>query len=217
MRREVPWRQVFAYLLASALCAAMVLYRAGVTGRIAYAWLVVPNLVLAWMPFGFSLAIHLMKAMGWRSRLVFGAAGALWLAFFPNAPYIVTDLVHLTYIRDAIPIYFDIALVALAAWTGLGLGFSSLMILQEMVAESLGRWAGWGFAVVAWVLGSIGVYLGRVERWNSWDLLRSPMAIIADTIGALSGEALLMMATYAVVPMTLYLAFCAVRGPRTRG
>ncbi|MDF2630151.1 MAG: hypothetical protein K0R39_3982 [Symbiobacteriaceae bacterium] len=204
---KMPWRLIFSYLLCSALCSAMVVYRYAVTGKTTYAWLVVPNLVLAWMPFGFAVALELV---GWRRRWVSLALGGLWLLFFPNAPYIVTDFVHLTWVNDLVSIYFDIALVGLAAVTGLGLGFNSLAILQDQVERSFSRAVGWVFVLATWVLTSVGIYLGRVERWNSWDALRSPLAILADVAAAArGGELLPIIASFSLVMAVLYVTFRA--------
>ncbi|HYF80830.1 MAG TPA: DUF1361 domain-containing protein [Symbiobacteriaceae bacterium] len=209
---KMPWNVVLAYLLCSALCSAMVLYRYAVTGKTTYAWLVVPNLVLAWMPFGFALAIELGRGLGWRSRGAYLVLGGLWLLFFPNAPYIVTDLIHLVYIKDAVSIYFDIALVALAALTGLGLAFHSLGMVHDWVERAAGRVAGWAFVAAIWGLSSVGIYLGRVERWNSWDALRSPLLIFEHLLAALrGGELLPIVVSFTLVPAVLYVAFRARR------
>lgn len=212
LRAKIPWRVVLAYLLCSALCSAMVLYRYAVTGVTTYAWLVVPNLVLAWIPYGFSLAIEAARSLGWRSRGLYLGLGALWLLFFPNAPYIVTDLIHLTAVRDGVSLYFDIALIALAAATGLGLAFSSLAILQDLVETAAGRLTGWAFVLLVWLLSSFGIYLGRVERWNSWDALHSPLSILGDLAAALrGGELFPIVASYSLINVALYLAFRAKR------
>jgi uncharacterized membrane protein len=139
---------------------------------------------------------------------------ALWLLFFPNAPYMMTDLVHLTWVSDNISIHFDTALLFLAAFTGLGLGFTSLTILHDLVQKRYSALLGWLFVSIVWILTAAGIYLGRVQRWNSWDALRSPLSILTDVIGAFKGgEPLLIMAVYTVVPMTLYVAFRSISAP----
>lgn len=208
LKQHVPWNHVLAYVLCSATCTSMVLYRYGVTGKTTYAWLVVPNLVLAWMPLCFALAIHVARELGWRNRWLVAGLGGLWLLFFPNAPYIVTDLVHLTYFRDSVSIYFDIALITLAAVTGLGLAFNSLGILHDLMVRRTSRLVGWLFAISTCILSSVGIYLGRVERWNSWDMLRSPLSIINDLLAALrAGELLPIVVSYSLITVSLYVVF----------
>jgi uncharacterized membrane protein len=105
--------------------------------------------------------------------------GAMWLAFFPNAPYIVTDFLHF-YERPPVPSWYDIGLLASFAWTGLFLAIASLRTMQELVNAYAGRIVSWIFASVALALGGLGLYLGRFSRWNSWDLLLQPKEIIAE-------------------------------------
>jgi uncharacterized membrane protein len=70
-----------------------------------------------------------------------------------------------------------------AAWTGLLLGIASLKMMQEIIARTLSPAAGWFFAIGATILSSVGVYLGRFLRWNSWDLLQDPLPIAKDMYG----------------------------------
>jgi uncharacterized membrane protein len=104
---------------------------------------------------------------------------AAWLAFLPNAFYIVTDLMHLAP-RPPVPLWWDILCVQSFVWNGLLLGFVSLYWVQERVERRLGRVGGWAFALaVLWLCG-VGVYLGRELRWNSWDLVRSPGELLGQ-------------------------------------
>ncbi len=95
----------------------------------------------------------------------------LWLIFFPNAPYILTDFQHLSAPGEGFPVWYDVLLLMWAAFTGLFLGMISLFMMQEIVRREFGRWAGWGFVLLVTGLTAIGVYMGRFLRWNSWDVL----------------------------------------------
>jgi uncharacterized membrane protein len=106
---------------------------------------------------------------------------ALWLLFFPNAPYILTDLYHLNGGNQA-PLWFDLVLVILFAWTGLLFGFLSLADIEGIFLRRLPRWMVAGISSCMLVLGSFGIYLGRYLRWNSWDVLRNPFKLL-DNIG----------------------------------
>jgi uncharacterized membrane protein len=107
--------------------------------------------------------------------VLFALAG-LWLLFFPNAPYIATDFVHLSH-DPLSPFWFDAVTIASFAWMGLLLGFASLYLMQTVVRQWRGPAAGWAFAVVAIGLGSLGIYLGRFLRLNSWDALEHPSVL----------------------------------------
>ncbi len=105
--------------------------------------------------------------------------GLSWLAFFPNAPYILTDLFHLN-VSSSMPVWFDLVLILAFAWTGLLFGFLSLWDLEKLMATKVQkRWVPF-ISVGLLFLSSFGIYLGRYLRWNSWDLLNRPGSIIQD-------------------------------------
>jgi uncharacterized membrane protein len=155
----------------SALVVAMSAVRVVYTGTYNYSNLVW-NLFLAWIPFGLAVYAYdgFRKGLG---RVQLLAAGGLWLLFFPNALYIVTDFKWLREWAGA-PIWYDILLVSAAAWCGLLLGFASLYLVQDVVRRAFGSGRAWAFAFATLGLGAFGVYLGRFERWNSWDVFTRP-------------------------------------------
>ncbi len=130
------------------------------------------NLFLAWIPFGLSIVVYDRHRAGAPpfSLLPFAA---LWLLFLPNAPYILTDFKHLVPSPN-VPLWVDVVVIAAPAWTGMLLGFLSLYLVQAVVRDLAGPLVAWGAAVGALGLSSFGIYLGRVLRWNSWDLLADP-------------------------------------------
>jgi uncharacterized membrane protein len=155
----------------SFFCVALVLVRFAVSGSTDYFGLMW-NLFLAWIPFALAIGVYdRWRRHGAGATLV--VLGALWLLFFPNAPYIVTDFVHLQH-RDEAPYWYDAVTVAAFAWTGLLLGFASLFLVQTVVRQWRGVVSGWVFAGVAIALGSLGIYLGRFLRLNSWSALEHP-------------------------------------------
>ena len=77
---------------------------------------------------------------------------------FPNAPYILTDFLHLGSMGDIVPGWYDVLMLFWFAWTGLILGIVSLYLMQEIVTRGLGTAAGWVFVVVVAGLGSFGLY-----------------------------------------------------------
>jgi uncharacterized membrane protein len=97
----------------------------------------------------------------------------LWLVFFPNAPYILTDFVHLEH-ELAAPLWFDALMIASFAFTGLLLGYASLYLMQAVIRARFGAVAGWAAAIGALAISSVGIYLGRFVRVNSWDVVANP-------------------------------------------
>ena len=168
-------RTTFALLFASAVAAGLWLLRFLYSGSLAHAGLLW-NLFLAWMPL-------LAAVQALRQRRAWGqlAYGSLWLLFLPNAPYLLTNVARLGWGGRAL-LWYDLIMLLAFAFTGLLLGFTSLILLQGRVAQKWGGAAGWLFAAAALGLSSFGVYLGRFLRWNSWDLLLRPSAVLRDVL-----------------------------------
>ncbi len=141
------------------------------------------NLFLAWIPFGLSILIYDRHRAGARPVALLPLAG-LWLLFLPNAPYILTDFKHLVP-SPVVPLWVDVVVIAAPAWTGLLLGFLSLYLVQSVVRDLAGARVAWVAAIGVLGLASFGIYLGRVLRWNSWDVLADPR-LVFDLNGVLA-------------------------------
>jgi uncharacterized membrane protein len=166
----------------SAFVVGLVAFRVAYTHTLDNAGLVW-NLLLAWIPLGLALLLYDRRVR--RAGLAtLAGLGLLWLLFFPNAPYIVTDFEHLAGSTGE-KFWYDGVLIALAATTGLLVGFVSLYLLQAIVRRGVGARYAWLFVFAALGLGSFGVYLGRVLRWNSWDVFVRPGSLAADLAAAL--------------------------------
>lgn len=168
---------------ASALAVALVVGRGLMTGAIVASFLVW-NLFLAWMPYLMALWADSAARRGlWRGLL----PGALWLLFLPNAPYIMTDFVHLE--RLGFVWWYDLGTLLAFAWAGCLLGVASLHLMRGVVAERLGAGWSWAFVLICCGLSGLGVYLGRFLRWNSWDVLTSPHGLAHEFLHLLSDPA----------------------------
>ena len=166
---------MLALSFASAVSCCLIVARIAWTGDLRYSALIW-NLFLAWLPLVFALlACDQYYTSTGRSWSFLGLLGA-WLLFFPNAPYIFTDLIHLTgsFYRH---FWVDLVLILLCALTGLVIGFVSLYLMQTVVARILGRWASWLFIAGVAGLSGFGIYLGRFLRFNSWDVFVKPFAL----------------------------------------
>jgi len=179
MKRYPLLLPLFLLAGSSALSVALFAGRWAYTGAPAYRF--IPwNLILAWVPVFFAWLAH-----RWRHyRLLMLLHGGLWLLFLPNAPYLLTDLIHLGK-ASGISLWYDLLLLLLFAFNGLFLGFFSLSLMQDLVTDLLGATIGWLFATTTLALSSFGVYLGRFLRWNSWDLLTRPHWLLRDILGLL--------------------------------
>jgi len=174
LARQLLYPILLSTLLALILFAGRVLQSNALTYK-NLVW----NLYLAWMPYVFSLFVAFLNFIRPRSWGLLLLPGALWLIFFPNAPYIVTDFLHLAD-RPYVPLWYDIIMLATFAWTGCFLAIASLRTMQIMVKNYLGWGFSWVFAGIALYLGGLGIYLGRFSRWNSWDLVLHPKGVFSD-------------------------------------
>jgi uncharacterized membrane protein len=137
------------------------------------------NLILAWLPLLFSVIACRFGQPGCIRNWRFVGSSLAWLAFFPNAPYIFTDLIHL-HAPDHGRFWVDLVLILLFAWNGFLLGFVSLYLMQSVVTRLWGKAAGWTLVPVIAGLSGLGVCMGHFLRWNSWDILLNPIGICHD-------------------------------------
>lgn len=148
------------------------------------------NLFLAWVPL---IALYLVAYFQQkRKRVISVVFWIIWLFFYPNAPYLLTDVIHVpdnwaiwsnTAITIDILAWYNIVLLLLSVWVGILLTFHALYPVHQWVVNKLGQFIGFMFSVLLSLISGYGVYLGRFERFNSWDILHRPM-IIYDTIKA---------------------------------
>jgi uncharacterized membrane protein len=177
------------------------------------------NLFLAWIPFVLALVLYDAARRGAGTPRL-ALLGAAWLVFLPNAPYIATDVIWLGDLGSGTR-WHDPLLIAVAAGLGLLLGFVSIFLVQAAVAERLGRLAGWATAGGALVLSGLGVYLGRYERWNSWEVLTEPTKIAAGLGSGLLDplahpRPLALSAFFAVACCAGYAVFYSLFAPHLR-
>lgn len=142
------------------------------------------NLFLSWIPLIIAfLADTLTKRFG--GIVVLGILSLAWLSFFPNAPYMITDLAHLTvdYQRDLT--WHDIIMLFSYAEVSLFNGLVSLYWIHRSWRRMFTRGTANTLLLVSLPLAGFGVYLGRVRRMNSWDVIHEPGAIINNLIESL--------------------------------
>lgn len=136
------------------------------------------NLFLAWIPL---LLSSFIIAFNIKSKISLIFIIIVWILFFPNSPYILTDLFHLKS-RNSIPIWYDLIVILSYAWTGLICGFISLYDIEKSLSEYGKRNSINGIIIFFLFMSSFGVYLGRFLRWNSWDVLNNPFGLFSDIV-----------------------------------
>jgi uncharacterized membrane protein len=170
-------RQNKLIFLLTVFCIFLVTFRIVYSQTIHYRFLLW-NLFLAIVPLlitHFMLVTAKRKTGKLKMTLVLGG----WLLFFPNAPYILTDLFHLKQ-NSSMPLWFDLVLILSFAWTGLLAGFLSLQHIERTLLNWMSKsWSG-VLVMIMMFMSGFGIYLGRFLRWNSWDIFRKPGELAND-------------------------------------
>lgn len=169
---------LMALFQLSTFCGLLILLRVFHSSNITYLFLGW-NLFLAWVPLFFAwlwrYRLQAKPLRRWKSLGMFG----FWLLFFPNSPYIITDLVHLN-TRFNPSLWSDTLLLFSCALTGLVAGLYSLHIIHKILDRFFRTFTSWVIVAGSLVLTGFGIYLGRVQRWNSWDLFTNPWNLMQD-------------------------------------
>jgi uncharacterized membrane protein len=166
--------------MMSCLCILLALTRIYMVHNYTYIFLIW-NLFLAWLPLWFADMVHKNYFGAARSMPVILICGFFWIIFFPNAPYIITDLIHLDG-RHQVPIWFDALMIFSFALTGLLTGYISLFFIHSVLEHRFSRTIGWISVCFMMLLSAYGIFLGRVKRFNSWDILSKPVYLVNDCL-----------------------------------
>jgi uncharacterized membrane protein len=177
-----------ASLGLTVLATAMLLFRIAVlTEQQCADWLNYPscprlrfvfllwNAFLAWLPLFF---LELGLSVRFKGLLLWGML-LLAILFFPNAPYLITDLIHLRPVYG-VPLWYDALLLFTFAYLGLSLAQQALSLFHQLLSLHLPKLRVQVVLFSIVFLSGVGIYLGRVLRWNSWDALLSPQGPVWD-------------------------------------
>jgi uncharacterized membrane protein len=156
-----------------------------------YSGWIVWNLFLAFIPLVLSLWLFLRRSN--KRSLLWWLILVVYIAFLPNAPYLLTDIIHLI---EAIRANYSIWITTLVF---IPLHVSAILVGWEAYVISLinqGHYLkqqGWRKFIVpseliTHGLCAIGIFLGRFRRFNSWDLVTQPDILITSTINDLTDK-----------------------------
>jgi uncharacterized membrane protein len=170
------------------------------------------NLFLAFFPLGVVLILRDIRSSddgpGWFQSNRLLIAGLLtWLAFLPNAPYIITDLFHIKSVQNPL-LWFDTMTIFMFAQTGLLAGLYSTLVVHRMIRPVLGSLATWSVVLASQFLSGFGIYLGRFGRWNSWDVLTKPSSLFQAIAQSYHDHlSIKLTLAYGFVLVVLYVCF----------
>lgn len=163
------------FIISIFLCSG-ILYRYHMSNSIRYFFLIW-NLFLAWIPYLIAIILNHKRQF----QLMDLCWVLVWMLFFPNAPYIITDFFHLTK-KANIPLWFDTLLIFGFSFMGLLLGLTSMSDINSHLKKRFNKKMidiiTIGFCFIA----AFGVYIGRYQRWNSWDIFSSPLSLFRNII-----------------------------------
>lgn len=199
----------------TAVCFGFIVFRQVLTGEVRFLFLLW-NLFLAWLPYLFSTAAVWTEGLasrGGAKLLMLVLFGVPWLLLYPNAPYVTTDFIHLVanktlYISNgeiSFLFWYDLVLVFFFSWCGLFLGYLSTLQLHQAVNRLAGKITGWLFVVTVSLLGGYGIFLGRVVRLNSWDVVYNPFRLLLGIMENLHRNGFLFSCLFAFFLLVVYV------------
>jgi uncharacterized membrane protein len=137
------------------------------------------NLSLAWVALGDTLflerTLHRQAWSSWYALIV----TAVWVLFLPNTFYMVTDFIHVRELSQP-EVLNGIFMFASFIFLGVILGVISIYIIHRELLKRLGVRTAWLLVSVVMLLCSFAMYIGRVLRWNSWDIIANPSSLLFD-------------------------------------
>ena len=136
------------------------------------------NLFLAVIPFAITTYLVSVPKLN-KFVLVFWFG--VWLLFLPNAPYIITDLLHLK-ISVTHLLWLDILVIMSFALNGLMLFYLSIGDMKTILQTIINKKRANYLTTLILFLSGFGVYLGRFLRYNSWEIISNPKYLIVDII-----------------------------------
>jgi uncharacterized membrane protein len=166
------------------------------------------NLALAAVPV--ALSFMLFRSHAQRSVLWWFGCVA-FVVFLPNAPYVLTDVVHLIEAARAGTYSTVVVLLALVPLYGvfMALGFAAYVVSLRNLGRYLRAVGRAGLVVptelALHAVSSLGIYLGRFERFNSWAVV-TRLDDLTDTVldAILARQPLLVIAATFLTLNVLY-------------
>ena len=151
--------------------------------------------LLWWIALGLisiAMSVFLFKREKSRRTVLWWLGLITFISFLPNAPYVLTDIIHL--IRGTSSGVIRIWVVALVFIpihaAAILLGFEAYTLSIVNLAHYLKKRGSEAFILptelLIHALSAIGIYLGRFIRLNSWDLATDPTSVLATTLNALT-------------------------------
>lgn len=159
------------------------------------------NMILALIAYDAAVLTTISKKQKWLYPLLL----VVWLAFYPNTFYMLTDLVHMTWVGDTLwnPVSMRLFMAFVPSILfGVYCGIESWNILRERW-----KWTWWLdmlMVVALSYLSSLAIYIGRYDRLNSWDLVTRPQLVVQKLLETFQKDRLVFILGFTFIQiMTL--------------
>ena len=159
-------------------CLCLSLIRVKMTTSI-YLMFLIWNLFLAVIPF--LLTSYLKTRNLFENKFKNGLIILIWLLFLPNSFYIITDFVHLS-LSNSYTFWYDLLLISSYSTLGFLLGIISLQDFEKSLSSKFNSIITSILLFSISILSGFGIYLGRILRYNSWDILKNPIDLFTDLL-----------------------------------
>ena len=166
------------------------------------------NLILALVP-------YVLQKIKVKSKIIYGLIRVVWLLFLPNTFYMLTDLIHIglfefkvyddvysqVYVQNIVPwieLTSYILIILVGVWIGVKTIYNELHEYDYRLRKPL--------TLIIGVLCSVGVYIGRYLRLNSWDVL-NPVGILNLFFESFNLFSIEFIALFSIIIIVLILAY----------
>lgn len=198
-------KQDTAVWLVSILAITLLLFRVKITNS-TFLLFLIWNLFLAYIPYFLSSSIFknfFNKSKKTQNSLY----GLVWLLFIPNSFYILTDFTHLHF-KTTFQFSLDMLIISSFCFVGFYVGLLSIHTIRQLVIAKYGNTKGNIFILIISYLSAFGIYLGRVLRFNSWDIISKPIQLAYTSIYALfSFETIIYTLQFGTIILISYILF----------
>lgn len=197
------------FLVYLLFCVVIIFYT-GEPSNIYLVW----NAFLAFLPLLFARSLGQYLTREKKKKGIVILLGVLWLLFFPNAPYMITDLLYLgntsfltaTGFTTNVLEWAKLIYLALGVLLGTLMGLKSFYEMHQIILRHKSKKLAYTAIIVSSLLSGFAIYIGRMLRFNSWDVLR-PIYMLARIKEELSAFSVTFSLLFAVFTLGSYVLF----------
>ena len=148
------------------------------------------NLFLALLPLLLAVVIFRTNSRetGWLCWPLFG----VFILFLPNAPYVLTDVIHFAAkirVSPPLPLWaISLLLIEFVIYFLIGMqSFTlSLLLLGRRMKQQGQGWLILPLEILILSVSAFGMYIGRFDRFNSWNVVTDPEKLMNHTLNEIA-------------------------------